>query len=278
MDRILFSIGPFPIYTFGAGIAIGVLIALWLADREAKRRGIDSEVIFTLSLIVLIAGVIGARIFYILPYDPVYYWQHPLDFFKIYEGGLSIQGGLFGAILAGWWYTRKIKLSFWKAADILAPAVILAQGISRVGCDVYGKVMAQSWPWGVYFQGNLVHPVQIYETLLDFALFIFLWGMRDRQKYPGQIFVYYLGGYSLIRFTVEFFRINPLWLGILTPAHLTSILFVTAAIVLAVWASRHSLINHELPLQTHLLWVSLRVWSAMFLLALISIGIFYTLN
>ena len=277
MDRILFHVGPFTVYTFGASIAVGTLIAIWLADWEAKRVGMDADQVSTLSIILLVAGILGARIFFVMFYDPIYYWQHPFDIFKIYEGGLSIHGGILGAILAGLWYTRRTALSFWAVADLLAPAAVLAQGIARVGCDVYGKVMAAAWPWGVPVQGQLVHPVQIYETLLDLALFIFLWGKRERQRYSGQIFIYYLGGYALIRLVLEFFRTNPTLIGKLTPAHFTSILFIIAALGIDRWRSRYEVVRLE-TMNAPALWVSPGVWIAITVLAAASLGIFYSLN
>ncbi len=277
MDRILFHLGPFTVYTFGASIAVGTLIAIGLADREAKRMGMDADQISTLSIILLVAGILGARLFFVMFYDPLYYWQHPLDIFKIYEGGLSIHGGILGAILAGRWYTRRTALSFWTVADLLAPATVLAQGIARVGCDVYGKVMPAAWPWGVQVQGQLVHPVQIYETLLDLALFIFLWGKRERQRYSGQVFIYYLGGYALIRLVLEYFRTNPVLIGNLTPAHLTSILFIVAALGLDRWSSRHKVVRMEAN-NAPALWVSPVVWAAITALAASSVGIFYSIN
>lgn len=277
MDRILFHLGPFTVYTFGASIAVGVLAAFWLADREAKRVGMDDEKVSTLFLILLVTGLLGARVFFVMFYDPAYYWQHPLDIFKIYEGGLSIHGGMIGAILAGLWYTRRTALSFWAVADLLAPVAVLAQGIARVGCDVYGKVMAAAWPWGVLVQGQLVHPVQIYETLLDLALFIFLWGKRDRPRYEGQVFIYYLGGYALIRLVLEFFRTNPVWIGIFTPAHLTSILFIVVALGMGRWRFKHEIISTKMQ-KTPVLWVSPGVWAAIIVLAAASVGVFNRLN
>ena len=187
MERVLFQLGPVSIYTFSVSIAVGGLAAYWLTHKETQRIKMDDNSIDNLFIILLIAGILGARIFYILFYNPAFYWQHPFEVIKINEGGLSIHGGILGAVAAGLWYTRRLKIPFWPVADLLAPAVILAQGIARVGCDVYGRVMSQAWPWGINLQGQLVHPVQIYETILDLTLFIFLWGKRDRQKYSGQI-------------------------------------------------------------------------------------------
>lgn len=275
MNRILLTIGPITIYTFGLSIAAGVLAAYYLTDREAKRRDIEADQMGTLFIILLISGILGARIFYILFYNPAYYLQHLAAIIQINEGGLSIHGGIIGAILAGWWYTRKTGLPFWNSADILAPAAIIAQGIARVGCDVYGRAMAVAWPWGVVLQGQVVHPVQIYETLLDLALFIFLWGKRHRQKYSGQIFILYLGLYAFIRFLLEFFRTNPVIWASLTPAHITSSLFIITAVFLALWRSRFKIdVQYN---QKAALWIEPKVWLAVSALAIICTALFYLL-
>lgn len=277
MDRILFQLGPISIYTFGAGLAIATGLSFWLAIHESKRFKMDPDQMWTLVMLVLVAGVLGARLFFVLFYSPAFYWQHPLDIFKIYEGGLSIHGGILGGILAGWWYTTRHAISFWKAADILAPALILGQAVARLGCDVYGKVMAQAWPWGVHFQGQLVHPVQVYEIVLDLVLFIFLWGKRDRQSYPGQLFIYYLGGYAGIRLLLELFRDNPSLIGGFTPAHITSTMFIIAAIALN-WRRARYAIPEQKERQPYTFWVSPIVWGGITGLAAVCIWIFYALN
>jgi phosphatidylglycerol:prolipoprotein diacylglycerol transferase len=277
MERVLFQLGPVSIYTFSVSIAVGVLAAYWLTHKETQRIKMDDNSIDNLFIILLIAGILGARIFYILFYNPAFYWQHPFEVIKINEGGLSIHGGILGAVAAGLWYTRRLKIPFWPVADLLAPAVILAQGIARVGCDVYGRVMSQAWPWGINLQGQLVHPVQIYETILDLTLFIFLWGKRDRQKYSGQIFVFYLAGYAGIRLVLEFFRTNPVIIWNITPAHLTGILFILLAIGLDLWLSRVKPVP-KTETQMERFWVSAKVWKAVIALTAVCITVFYIIR
>jgi phosphatidylglycerol:prolipoprotein diacylglycerol transferase len=137
--------------------------------------------------------------------------------------------------------------------------------------------MSKAWPWGINLQGQIVHPVQIYETILDLGLFIFLWGKRDRQKYSGQIFVYYLAGYAGIRFILEFFRTNPTIFWKVTPAHLTSILFILFAAGMSLWLSRVKILQ-ETSRRTERFWVSTKVWGMVIGLAIICITIFYILN
>jgi phosphatidylglycerol:prolipoprotein diacylglycerol transferase len=277
MERVLFQLGPVSIYTFGVSIAVGALAAYWLTHKETQRIKMDDNSIDNLFIILLIAGILGVRIFYILFYNPAFYWQHPFEVIKINEGGLSIHGGILGAVAAGLWYTRRLKIPFWPVADLLAPAVILAQGIARVGCDVYGRVMSQAWPWGINLQGQLVHPVQIYETILDLTLFIFLWGKRDRQKYSGQIFVFYLAGYAGIRLVLEFFRTNPVIIWNITPAHLTGILFILLAIGLDLWLSRVKPVP-KTETQMERFWVSAKVWKAVIALTAVCITVFYIIR
>lgn len=274
MERVLLHLGPFPVYTFGVTIAAGFLAGLWLAGREAKRLGLDLEQVMELALGLMAGGIIGARLFYVLAYDPGFYLANPGAIPKIYEGGLSIHGGIIGAVLIGLWQTRRLKLDFWPTADIFAPSVILAQAIARIGCDVFGVPMQNHWPWGVIADGVLVHPVQIYETFLDLGLFLFLWGKRHRRTYPGQLFAYYLGGYALIRFVLEFFRTNPVLFGPITPAHLTSAAFVVLATILgrrqARRASRSGLVA-SVPRY----WVSPKMWLSVVLVALTGAVVFY---
>lgn len=275
MERVLLHLGPVPIYKFGLTIALGILAGFWLVNREARRTGQDQDQVLNLVILVVLGGIIGARLFYILAYDPGYYWQHPMDMLKIYQGGLSIHGGIIGALAAGWWYSQHSKLEFWSLADLLVLGTILAQAIARIGCDIFGVSMAHAWPWGVMVAGNLVHPVQIYETILDLGLFLVLWGKRDRANYRGQLFIWYLFGYALIRFGVEFFRDNPHIIGPITPAHLTSLVFIVLAILLHFIRSKRG--KNDIAALSHQK-ISLKVWLGTIFLAIGGIVIFYWLS
>jgi phosphatidylglycerol:prolipoprotein diacylglycerol transferase len=136
--------------------------------------------------------------------------------------------------------------------------------------------MGQVWPWGVGVQGQLVHPVQIYETILDFLLLIYLWRKKERQLYSGQIFVHYLGGYALIRMVLEFFRTNPVLIGGITPAHLTSTLFIIAALILNRWCSNNGAL--ESARTTSAGWNNTKFSAAVIVLLIACIEIFYGLN
>jgi phosphatidylglycerol:prolipoprotein diacylglycerol transferase len=243
----LFSIGPFHVYFFGLMVAISIISAVSFAEWQAKKRGIKDDIMFNLAIIGVIAGVVGARLFYILFYNPFFYFSHPMEIFKITEGGLSIHGGLFAALASGYIYSVKVKISFFKLADISVMAVILAQGIGRVGCDVFGKAMTNIMPWGINVGGNILHPAQAYEFILDYILFIILWRKSEKQKYEGELFVTYIIGFPIIRGIVEFYRTNPVIWGPFSISHLLSLVFIIGGLIIYAYLKR----NGKYEIESH---------------------------
>ncbi|GEQ22556.1 hypothetical protein CBU02nite_30620 [Clostridium butyricum] len=227
----LFSIGPIHIYFFGLMIAIAAIAGGAFAIKQGEKRGINEDIMFNLIIIVLISGVLGARLFYILFYDPSFYFKNPGEIINIDEGGLSIHGGIFSAIVAGYVYSIKSKIAFFKLADIAVMGIVLAQGIGRVGCDVFGKAMINIMPWGINYNGQILHPAQVYEFILDYILFIILWRRSYKKKFEGELFVIYLIAFPIIRGIVEFFRINPVVWGPFSISHLLSLVLVVIGLV-----------------------------------------------
>ena len=244
----LFSIGPFHVYFFGLMIAVGIISAVFFAEWQAKKRGIKDDIMFNLAIVGVISGVVGARLFYILFYNPSFYFTHPMEIFKINEGGLSIHGGLLAAIVAGYIYSARVKISFFKLADISVMSVALAQGIGRVGCDVFGNVMTHVMTWGISIGGSILHPAQAYEFILDYILFIILWRKSEKQKYQGELFVIYIIGFPIIRGVVEFFRDNPVIWGHFSISHLLSLVFIVIGLLIYAYLKRtekYEVKNHE---------------------------------
>ena len=234
MLPVLFSVGPFEVYSYGLMLAIAFIACIILVTREASKQGLDEDAIFTLSILVIIAGLVGARLGFVLQNLP-HFVKHPTEIWLVDEGGLSLHGGLILAILVGWWYTRRKEFNFGKVANLVAPAVALGTAIGRIGCFFngccYGKEAIP--PWGVSFAGELpVYPIQLWESGLCFLLFWGLWKYR-RGRQPGELFLFYLIGYSTIRFLIEFWRWgNPIFLG-LTLAQWVSVgIAAIAAIIL----------------------------------------------
>jgi phosphatidylglycerol:prolipoprotein diacylglycerol transferase len=246
MYPVLFKIGPIAISSYGVMIAISFLVGLWLALKEAKRKGIDSTLVSNFGIYGSIFGILGARLAYLLFFDFDYYLSHPLHIFFIWEGGLVLYGGILGGLLAGIWFVKRHRLNFWRFADAFAPSLILAQAIGRVGCflsgDGYG--IPTTLPWGVRFpEGSLaslrfgqvaIHPTQIYELILNVAIFLVLWRLRKRKTFDGFLFLLYLIAYSIIRFFVEFLRADSLymWGSSIRSAQVISVAIVVVSLLM----------------------------------------------
>lgn len=273
----LFKIGHFSIYLFGVTIALGMLLGVFIMLKEAKRKELDTDAIMDLTLYTIIAAMIGARLFYILVFDLPFYLENPLKIFAFRDGGLSIQGGLIFGIAFAIFYTRKKKIHFWKAADVFAPGIILGQAIGRIGCDVFGVPMKGNYPWGVMINGQLLHPTQMYEAILNFMLFIYLWKKRDKVQYDGQIFIHYIIGFSIIRGIVEFFRVNPIVFGNFTVAHVTSLVIL----VIALFISRKIKEKYPVPITegtNETVTVSAVEYLIIFIIMIIGIWFYYFIH
>ncbi|MBS4041396.1 MAG: prolipoprotein diacylglyceryl transferase [Flavobacteriales bacterium] len=253
--KTLFSIGSIHIQLFGVMIAVGIVVGFYILSLEVKRKALDDNKITDLAIYTVLIGILGARINYIIAFNPSYYIANPLEIIMLQKGGLSIQGGLIAGILFALWYVKKKAIPLGKTADAFAPAVIIGQAIGRVGCDVFGVAMSKPWFWGVQVEGQLLHPAQIYEAVLNYILFFVLWQKRKSIKYNGELFIYYLVGFSINRFLVEFARSNPIIFGPITIAHVYSLVLIAGAFILGLWFksrgdSDRELLSNEINITT----------------------------
>jgi phosphatidylglycerol:prolipoprotein diacylglycerol transferase len=133
MYPILLKIGEFTFHTYGFLLAVAFLLAVFVALREAKRLGVDPNLMMDLAFYALLAALIGSRFFYVLT-SWEEFQDNPIDIVRFWKGGLVFYGGLIFAFLVGLWYVRKHRLNFRRLADIVAPAIPLGQAIGRLGC------------------------------------------------------------------------------------------------------------------------------------------------
>lgn len=222
MHPVLIQIGPLVIRWYGVMIAIACLLGLWVAGREAERKGIDREKTQDIFLYAIIGAVIGARLYYVAFAGWARFLDNPLSVFAVWQGGLAIHGGILGGLLVSLFYTRRQKIRFWKFADMGAPSLILGQAIGRIGCflngDAHGYPTDMPWglvyspesPAGQMFPGQPLHPTQLYEMLFNFIIFGILWKVRKKMKVDGHLFLLYVIFYSVIRIFVEHFRADKL--------------------------------------------------------------------
>lgn len=211
----IFKIGGLALHTYGFFIAVGIILALYLTKTECQRVGLNGEEIVDTLFWAIWVGIIGSRIFYVL-YFPQEFIKDPLEFVKIWKGGLVFHGGLLFAVPFTLYFFKKKKIPILKTLDVVAIFIPMAHFFGRLGCFsagcCYGKVC--ELPWAVTFNHPLtlapknipLHPTQLYEALLNLLLFFFLFFTRKSFNKKGIKFSLYLVGYGAIRFFVEFYR------------------------------------------------------------------------
>lgn len=242
MYPVLFQIGNLKVYSWGFMLALAVLIGVVGVRRLFVREGLDSDAVYDLVLLVVIFGIIGARLAYIITYEWADFLAHPGSFFSLGEGlrGLVWYGGLLGGFISGLIYIIKKKLPFWKVVDIFAPFLALGYALVRIGCFLngccYGDITGGAC--GVVFPGVDAfprHPTQLYSTGLNLVLFGFLWWLYPRRKFAGQVFLAYILGYSVYRFIVEFFRDSLIMVGPISLGQVYTLGLLLVGIVLYHW-------------------------------------------
>jgi phosphatidylglycerol:prolipoprotein diacylglycerol transferase len=268
-----FNIGPIPIRFYGIIIIIGAIAAAFLAEREARRRGLNGELVWDALIWVLIAGIIGARIWHILTPPPsmvaqgittMFYLTHPLDAIWIPNGGLGIPGAVIGGVLALYFFCRRRKLVFAVWLDIAAPALALGQAIGRwgnfVNQELYGAPTNLPWAIRIDPQNRLLayqnqatyHPLFLYESIWDLAnMALLLWlGRRHADKLKnGDLFLIYLLFYSVGRFFLEFLRLDASQLGGLNANQTLMAVVALASGGFLLW--RHRRTNSASPQDEH---------------------------
>ncbi len=211
------DVGPFELRAYGIMIAFGVLAAVWLGQRRwAARRG-DTELISSLAMWAVPAGLVGARLYHVVTdwrFDEG--WAEP---FKLWEGGLGIPGGMAAGILVGLWYLRAQGVAVAGVLDSVAPALPLAQAIGRVGNwfnqELFGRPTDLPWALRIdpdhrppeYIDEPAFHPTFLYEGLWNMGLvLVIVWLDRRRVIRPGGLIAVWLLGYALGRLWIETVR------------------------------------------------------------------------
>ncbi len=244
MHPVLFTFGPLEVRFYGLMYVVAIIVGTAIIRAEVRRKGIalTGDEVSNFILWTVIGGILGARLYYVV-FNAGYYMRVPVEIPAIWHGGLAIHGGIAGGITAAWIYLRKKKVSFWQLSDCVAPALILGQAFGRFGNFMNGDAhgVPTTLPWGMVFSpesvagrqfpGIAIHPVMLYELLLNFSIFLFIWlVLRKKPHGRGFIFASYVAMYSVIRAFVESFRADSLMMGELRAAQVVSLLLFICAI------------------------------------------------
>ena len=251
INPIALKLGPLSVHWYGVIIASAVIIAVTLAVIEGKKRGLVEDDFYDFLLWALPVALITARSYYVIFQWP-YYAGHPSEIYRIWDGGIAIYGALIGALIVLIIFCRQKQISAWLFLDVIAPTVILAQGIGRWGNfinqEAHGGVTSLSFLHQLhlpafiinqmYINGNYYQPTFLYESLWDVLGFLILISLRHRQGLfkQGEVFLSYVLWYSFGRFFIEGMRTDSLMLGGLRVSQwLSVVLFIVA---LGIWAYR----------------------------------------
>lgn len=219
MNPILFKLGPLTIHSYGFMMALGVGLGLWFLYRQSKVQGLEAPRILDAAFYIMIVALVGAKLILFLG-NISHYLKNPRELIWVARTGGVFQGGLAFGIVFALWYFRRKKLPTWKIADIVTPALALGHAFGRIGCFLAGCCYGRACglPWKTTFHSDYahnltgiplgipLHPVQLYESALNFLNAFILWRVLRKKAFDGQVFSIYIVNYSVIRYFTEFFR------------------------------------------------------------------------
>jgi phosphatidylglycerol:prolipoprotein diacylglycerol transferase len=218
MHPILLELGPLSIKTYGFLIAVGFLLGIALATREAKRIGINQQAVLDLAFYIILGAIIGSRLFFVITH-PEYFRESPLDAFKIWEGGLTFYGGFIMALAVAVFMIKKHRLPACRTLDLFAPSLAVGILFGRLGCFFAGCCYGRpcSLPWAVTFTNphslaelNVpLHPVQLYAAAGSAITLAILLVLKKRKTFHGELALLWIMLYSGFRLFEELFRGGP---------------------------------------------------------------------
>lgn len=248
IDPVAFNLGPLSVRWYGIIIAVGILLGYFVAQRALVKAGLHKDTLVDIIFYSALFGFIAARIYFVIFQWP-YYAENPSEIIKIWHGGIAIHGGLIGGFIAGVIVCKVKNLNPFQIGDIIAPSIILAQGIGRWGNfmnhEAHGGPVSRAFLQqlhlpnfiieNMYINGQYYHPTFLYESIWDVAGFIILVNIRKHLKL-GETFFLYLTWYSFGRFFIEGLRTDSLMLtSNIRVAQLVSILLILISISLIVY-------------------------------------------
>ncbi|AWB81619.1 prolipoprotein diacylglyceryl transferase [Corynebacterium yudongzhengii] len=254
----VWDIGGFPLRAYAICIIIGILVALWLTVRRYTARGGDPNDVWDAAIVAIPAGLIGGRLYHVITDAPKYFGEdgNPWQAFNITAGGLGIWGAVALGGIAVWVLFRFKNVPLAPFADAVAPGIILAQGIGRLGNwfnqELYGRETEVPWALEIYYRVDetgqfapltgrstgeviaTVHPTFLYELLWNVAVFFLLiWADRYFRLGHGRVFALYVAGYTAGRFWIELLRADEatMILGLRVNTWVSALVFIAAVII-----------------------------------------------
>ena len=249
MHPILFKIGPITIYTYGVMVALGIFFGSLVLVKLAEREGIPREDVVDTAFWSIVAGFVGARLFFFI-YNPEYLKPWYRIFF-IWEGGLVWYGGVVFGALTAVYFIKKRKIPVWKFADVVSIALSVGLGFGRIGCTMAGCCYGKEChaPFALVFTNphsaaplNVpLWPTEPVSAAANFLIALVLYLLYRKRKVPGEVFGFYLIFYGIFRFLIEFVRATPKEiLGTFSNNQIISIIMVAAGIAIVIYRRKRA--------------------------------------
>jgi len=253
-DAVLGSFGPMTLHWYGLLMLLAIIAGLMVTLKLASRFGIKKNDVWDLSFWLVLGAIIGARVYEVFLFFD-YYRRYPSDIIMVWQGGLAIHGAWLGGLLVLLIFCRRRKLPILKILDLVSLGLILGQAIGRWGNyfnqELFGT--PTNLPWGIPISVPLrpiglkhieyFHPTFLYESILNFVVFGLMWIVMKFKKYDGLVFFSYLFLYSVIRFSLEYIRLDDtsVLLGLRWPQIMSVIamLVSVAGFVWIIWRQKY---------------------------------------
>ena len=243
INPIAFHIGSIPVRWYGILIALGIVLAFIVVQREMVKRGMHPDFLTDLLVWAVPISIISARIYYVI-FSWDYYKDNPGQIIQIWEGGIAIHGALIGAFITTYIFTKRRGISFWKTMDIAAPGLLIGQIIGRWGNfmnqEAYGEQVSEHFlnttiipDWimnQMTINGVTHHPTFLYESMWNLVGLIILLLLRKVSVKRGEMFLFYLTWYSFGRYFIEGMRTDSLMGGTLRTAQVVSVVTIIIAV------------------------------------------------
>ncbi len=253
MHPILLELGRFKIYSYGFMLALSFFVGILLAAKRAEKQGLKSDLIYDLSIILILGAVIGSRGLYILTH--LDHFHGLMDIIALWQGGATYYGGMILAVAGAMVFLRIKGVSFLKVADICSLSVALGVFLTRIGCFLsgccfgkptecsLGMIYPAGSPAGNTYSGIHIHPTQLYSSFYGLVIFLALLVLEKKKGFDGYTFGFMLILYGIARFVVDFFRFYEdsaiVWHGFIDN-QLISVVVIVGGLVLLFVQGRKS--------------------------------------
>lgn len=250
INPTILHFGHFMINWYSVIVILAIIAAVAISIRESKRKGIPTEVMYSLVPWVLLGGIVGARLFHVIDRWEIYA-GNPFQIFALWQGGLAIWGALAGGGLAAVIFARQKNIPFGFLADTLVPGLLVGQIIGRFACIIDGDAVgsATTLPWGFTYinpgamvppglLGVPVHPYPVYDQLWNLVGLAIALKLRRHLKTDGLLFLIYLSIYAAGRFVFTFVRQENIWFWGLQEAQIIAIVIFVVSLAVMVYLTR----------------------------------------